>query len=62
MSSTKFPCGCKVEYDINDIVVNIKYCSGHQKLYNSKMSLDSNALNLEDEIFDEFIETEFNDD
>jgi len=53
MSSTKFPCGCKIDYDQNDVVLNIRYCNKHQKLHNPKINIDDNAMNLEDEIFEE---------
>ena len=52
MSSIGFPCGCKIEYDINDKVINIMYCDSHESyMYNPKLSFEDNARNLEDEIF-----------
>lgn len=53
MSSIKFPCGCIIDYDKNDIVVSIKYCNKHQKLNDPGVSIDDNALNLEDQISEE---------
>jgi len=54
MSSTKFPCGCKIEYDANDRVVNIQYCRGHQDFHNKDLDFEMNAANLEDIIYDEW--------
>ena len=54
MSSTKFPCGCKIEYDINDVVVNVEYCDKHEKLCNDRLNIEDNASNLEDQIYKEY--------
>ena len=62
MSSINYPCNCRIEYDINDVVINIQYCPAHQHIRNSKLSLDDNALDLEDEIFTDCLSREIDDD
>jgi len=59
MSSTMFPCGCKVRYQ-EEKAQKIEYCGKHQKLYNKNLSLDQNAGNLEDQIYDDLIASENN--
>ena len=58
MSSTKFPCGCKIEYDLEELAQNIKYCNLHQKLHNNRLDIHQNAAILEDQIYDELIWSE----
>jgi len=55
MSSITFPCKCKIRYDLNDKVQKIEYCNLHKKLHNGRLDLDQNALNLEDQIFEEIV-------